>query len=500
MPAGRPPRVDPSSILDELTRRDNARETLGGYAQYVLNVTPALHHQLICSAIDDLLADRYDELIILAPPGSAKSTYTSIALPPYFLGRWPNNHILATSYATELAEKWGRRARNTLDSPIHQLLFPTSQLSKDNQAAGRWSTTLNGEFYAAGVGSGILGFRADLALIDDPISGFEQAQSLTQLQKIHNWYETDFVTRLKPRGKTVLICQRLARNDLAGYLIDRNQLNPTKRQRILKLPMLATEDDPLGRLPGERLWPEWFTEEMVADAQRDDFKWKTLYQQEPPSDSGEWVSQQEIQIVDIAPQELKYYQLSDLALSVNSGDFSVHLIVGISAQQDWFIVDAYRARSAINVTAQEQFNQIQTYHPNESLIDDDNASKVYMQYLARMSRETGIPVNWKPMPLRGQDKETRAAPTRGWFKRKKVYILKAPWNRWLVTELLSFPNAIGQGVDDGVDALSLLGRRLSQIATPALEVVAPPPKTIDQMTLNDLWEDREHRPYFSRRI
>lgn len=493
-------RVKTESILSELERRDNARTSLARYANYVLGVTPALHHELICQSIDELLNDDYDELIILAPPGSAKSTYTSIALPPYFLGRWPNNHILATSYATELAEKWGRRARNILDSQIHQILFPDSLLSKDNQAAGRWSTTANGEFYAAGVGSGILGFRADLALIDDPISGFEQAQSLTQLQKIHGWYETDFVTRLKPKGKTILICQRLARNDLAGYLIDRNLENPTKRQRILKLPMEAREDDPLHRNPGDRLWPDWFTPEMVEDAKRDDFKWRTLYQQEPPSDSGEWVSKDEIQIVDIAPAELKYYQLTDLALSVNSGDYSVHLIVGVDPNQDWFIVDAYRQRSAIDKTVQAQFAQIQTYHPGECLIDDDNASKVYMQYLARMSRESGIPVNWKPMPLRGQDKETRAAPTRGWFKRRKVYMVRADWNRWLVTELLIFPNAIGEGVDDGVDALSLLGRRLSQLAAPALVVAPPPPKTLQTVTLNDLWEDKERRTHFGRRI
>jgi hypothetical protein len=127
-----------------------------------------------------------------------------------------------------------------------------------------------------------------LAVIDDPISGFEQASSLTQLAKVHSWYETDFITRLKPNAKVVLICQRLARNDLAGYLIDRNAANPTRRQRILKLEMECTDptNDPLQRPLGGRLWPEWYTTSMVADAKRDDYKWRTLYQQEPPADEG----------------------------------------------------------------------------------------------------------------------------------------------------------------------------------------------------------------------
>ena len=59
----------------------------------------------------NLMADEYDELIILAPPGSAKSTYTSVAFASYFLGRWPTRHILTASYSSELAEKWGRKVR-----------------------------------------------------------------------------------------------------------------------------------------------------------------------------------------------------------------------------------------------------------------------------------------------------------------------------------------------------------------------------------------------------
>jgi predicted phage terminase large subunit-like protein len=457
----------------------------------MLELEPALHHEVICNAIDDLLNDEYDELIILAPPGSAKSTYTSIAAPSYFLGRNPKGHVLTASYSTELAEKWGRRVRNTLDSDKFNNLFNV-QLSKDSTSAGRWATAQGGEFYAAGVGSGILGFRADFAIIDDPISGFEEAQSMTRLAKIHGWYETDLVTRLKPQAKLVLICQRLARNDLAGYLIDRNAENPTRRQKLLMLPMLAGEDDVLGRTPGERLWPEWFTDAMVQDAQRDEFKWKTLYQQEPPADTGAWVSPEEIQFVDIAPQDGHYYVISDLALSVNSGDFSVHLVASVNANMDVTIVDAWRKRVSPEITAEAHVTLCDTYHPKLSLIDDDNAAKVYVQLLARQARESGVPVPWKALPMRGQDKETRAAAIRGWFKRGKMYLLKAEWNKWLVTEILGFPNLMGDGVDDGIDCLSLLGRHLAKLSSPAGEKSAPPPsKTWQDVTLNEMWEDKQ---------
>jgi predicted phage terminase large subunit-like protein len=480
-------------VLSELELRDSARTHLAKYAVFMDIGTPALHHTLICDAIDELLADNYDELIILAPPGSAKSTYTSIALPSYFMGRFPKGHILTASYSTELAEKWGRRVRNIVDSPRFKALFNVS-LSKDATAAARWATANGGEFYGAGVGSGILGFRADLAVIDDPISGFEQAQSMTQLSKVHGWYETDFITRLKPQAKVVLICQRLARNDLAGYLIDRNAASPTRRQRILTLPMLAKENDPLGRAPGERLWPEWYTHEMVIDAQRDDYKWRTLYQQEPPADEGSWVSPDDIQFRPSPLNPEVTYACSDLALSVNTGDYTVHFVVAIDKVGDWDILEASRSRVDPEVSATNIVRIAQAHKPKEWLIDDDNASKVFGALVATKAREMGVFVPWKPMPMRGQDKETRAAPLRGMYKRRKVYMPHdAPFTQWFTKELLMFPNALGDGVDDGIDALGLLGRRLLALTHATVPTQARTLPTIADMTLNDLFDDMPKR-------
>ena len=484
--------LNATKVLAELSKREQAAASLPAYARYALEVTPAAHHILICEAIDSLLADDYDELIINSPPGSAKSTYTSHALPSYFMGRYPTHNVILATHTSDLSERWSRKVRNTVDSKEHNNVFPLSRLSHDSTAVSRWATSGGGEVLAAGVGGSILGFRADLGILDDPISGYEQAQSLTQLAKIHSWYETDFVTRLKPGAKTVLICQRLSPNDLAGYLIQRNELNPTKRQRILILPMEAKSNDPLGREPGDRLWPEWYTPQMVEDAKRDEFKWKTLYQQEPPSESGSWVGSEEIRFVDILPTSVHRYLLTDLALSVNSGDYSVHITVAVDDKGNVYVEDAWRDRCDVDVTATKHLELCATYNYQLSLIDDDNMAKVYVQLLATKSRETTTYVPWKMLPMRGQNKETRAAPLRGLFKSGKIFLKKGPWNRWLITEILAFPNAMGEGVDDGVDALGLIGRRLASLGRPA--GVAPPvtpQKTTQQATLNELWEDRE---------
>lgn len=503
----RPLDEDTRNAVVELHARRRAVARLDAYAAYTLGVVPAAHHVLMCEAIDDCLErDLCDDLVICIPPGGAKTTYASHAASARYLGRHPDRNVILATHTAELSEDISRRVRDTIATPSHAKLFPRSALSSDSRAVNKWATTAGGRFLAAGVGASILGFRADAAFIDDPVAGFEQAQSETQLKKIHGWFETDLITRLKPSGKIILVCQRLAPNDMAGYMIARNALNPTRRLKVLKLRMEAVPHDPhdpdtidpLGRAPGERLWPEWFTGEMVEDAKRDEYKWRTLYQQEPPSSSGEWVGPSSIVVVeqsDVPPLDsMTSYVLTDLALSINKGDYSVHLVASVAddPQNTIYVTPVYRERSAIEVTVERHLDIIERYRPAESLIDDDNAAKVYVQLLATKARERGVPVPYKSLPMRGQDKETRSAPLRGLFRSGRIRIVRTPLTPWLVGELMMFPNAMGSGVDDGVDALGLIGRRLASLARPVPANVVPiVPKTINNATLDELWEDRE---------
>jgi predicted phage terminase large subunit-like protein len=186
---------------------------------------------------------------------------------------------------------------------------------------------------------------------------------------------------------------------------------------------------------------------------------------------------------------------------VNTGDYTVHFIVAIDQNADWDIIHAVRERVDPNTSSNRIVSLCDTYSPQEWLIDDDNMAKVMMPLVATRARQTSTLVPWKMLPMRGQDKETRAAPLRGMFKRGKIYMSPdAPFKTWLVKEILSFPNAMGEGVDDGIDALGLLGRRMMQIARPAPTTVPTPVKTWNDCTLNDMWDDRERNVIARRRI
>lgn len=182
-----------------------ARDDLGGYANLVLGFKPARHHKLLIQALEEVADGLWDLLLVMMPPGSAKSSYGSVAFPAWYLGRHPNRCVIAASHTQELAERFGKRVRNIVGGREHALVFPEVGLSADSTAAGRWDTNKGGEYFAAGVGGSVTGRRADLAIIDDPVKSREDADSQTIRDKQWAWWRDDMSTRLKPNASTVCI-------------------------------------------------------------------------------------------------------------------------------------------------------------------------------------------------------------------------------------------------------------------------------------------------------
>jgi hypothetical protein len=222
---------------------------------------PAAHHRLLISELEKVARGETVRLAIFMPPGSAKSTYASVLFPPWLLASSSWN-ILAASHTTELAEKWGRRIRNLISEHSRTLGI---SLAADSQAAGRWSLDNGAEYYAAGVGTGIAGFRARLGLIDDPIRSHQDADSELIRDRIWDWYINDFKTRLIPHAAEILIQTRWRESDLAGRALNHEEW------KVISLPALAEAGDPLGRAVGEPLWCDddyGYGEQLVELPQR----------------------------------------------------------------------------------------------------------------------------------------------------------------------------------------------------------------------------------------
>jgi hypothetical protein len=85
-----------------------------------------------------------------------KSEFSSYLLPAWMIGRNPKLKIIQSTHTTELAVRFGRKAKTLMDMSEYKEIFET-RLREDSQAAGKWETEQGGEYFAAGVGSAITG-------------------------------------------------------------------------------------------------------------------------------------------------------------------------------------------------------------------------------------------------------------------------------------------------------------------------------------------------------
>lgn len=356
-----------ADAANELLARRKARESFTHYCAYRLpeDMHMAPHHVMLCKALDEIEKGENDRLIVMMPPGSAKSTYGSIYFPEYFVGRNPQLSVIAASHTAELAERFGRRVRNGVDDVGFKNLFNVT-LAADSTAAGRWGTNHGGEYTAVGVGGSITGRRGDLIVVDDPVRSREDADSDRVREKTWDWWVNDLLTRLKPGGRIVVIMTRWHEDDLAGRLLEREP----QRWKVIKLPMIAGDDDVLGREPGERLWKEWFTDEMVRQAQQDPRSWISLYQQEPRPAEGAEFKRSWITRYNNAPKKMNKVILVDPAGDPQTAagkrkksDRTVMWVVGLASDGNAFLVDGIIDRLTLTQRADKLFDLHKKHKP-----------------------------------------------------------------------------------------------------------------------------------------
>ena len=83
------------------------------------------HHKEIADKFDKIAQGKIKRLIINMPPRHTKSEFASFLLPAWMVGRKPDLKIIQTTHTTELALRFGRKAKTLIDSPEYQNIFNT---------------------------------------------------------------------------------------------------------------------------------------------------------------------------------------------------------------------------------------------------------------------------------------------------------------------------------------------------------------------------------------
>ena len=104
----------------KLSEKKTKSKVHDDFLSFVKHVWPEFiegkHHKEIAEKFNQLANGEIKRLIINMPPRHTKSEFASYLLPSWMVGRKPNLKIIQTTHTTELAIRFGRKAKTLMDS------------------------------------------------------------------------------------------------------------------------------------------------------------------------------------------------------------------------------------------------------------------------------------------------------------------------------------------------------------------------------------------------
>lgn len=452
------------------------------------------HIRLLNEKIADLVSGRLGKrkLMVTMPPRHGKSEVCSKFLPAWYLARYPDRRVILTSYEADFAADWGRKARDVLEQASE---WAGVKIRSDSKAANRWNLVGHkGGMQTAGARGPITGKGAHLLIIDDPVKNAEDALSETLRQKTWDWYISTAKTRLEPGACQLVIMTRWHEDDLAGRLL----ATEGDEWEVVNFPAIAEEEDILGRVPGDALWPGAYDIQALAeirDTPETGYWWSALYQQHPTTDEGGVFSRSNFRHWTYAGDEGKAYNLDGLVVPVKDtirfqtidlaaskrtkADFTVVATWAITRTEPAHLILLGRFRDRVEApdhlsTVEAEFAKWK--RPGEPKCRFAAVGKqTYGLALIQEAKRHGA--FW----IRGEDEDTdkfsRSIPAAGMVSAHVVWFPRdAEWLEVWESELLAFNNGTH---DDQVDALSLAAIIYGQRRSWAPRLGAKEPETFE---------------------
>ena len=442
----------------KLAEKKKGSHVYSNFLNFVKHVWPQFiegsHHKIIAEKFNDIANGKIKRLIINMPPRHTKSEFASNLLPAWMVGRKPDLKIIQTTHTTELAIRFGRKAKTLIDSPEYQQIFKT-RLREDSQAAGKWETEQGGEYYAAGVGSAITGRGADLLIIDDPHSE-QDALNAAALEKAYEWYTSGPRQHLQPGGAIVVVMTRWSTKDLTGALMKSQKEIKSDKWEVIEFPAIMPS--------GEPVWPEfWKLEELEGvKASLSVPKWNAQWMQDPTSEEGSIIKRDWWKVWekdDIPPLKHVIQSYDTAFLKKETADYSAITTWGVFYPNDdsgpnLILLDALKDRYEFPELRRVALEQYQYWKP-ETVVIESKASGLPLTYELR---KMGIPVvNFSPS--KGQDKHARVNAVAPLFESGVIWAPEEKYAEEVIEECAAFPYG---DHDDLVDSTTQAVMRFRQ--------------------------------------
>lgn len=480
---------------------------------------PAKWLQYLSLKIAQCIARGNCGLLISAPPRHGKSQLSTIATPLWVLENFPHKNVVVSTYGEDLSTDFSRQIRDLIMQNQHIL---NVRLRQDARRVTNILTTKGGGLKAVGLRGAITGRGADVFVLDDYIKEPKEAMSPTYLEDLYTWYLTVARTRLEPGAVVIILATRWVQNDLHGRIMKRQKETGRNFFEYVELPAIAHEGevDPIGRQPGEVLFPERYNRESVYDIRTElGTRWfNAMFQQRPMSDEDAILDTEWFQPITVAEfqaryadkirgsnmAKLKWGRFWDLASTKEAGDYTSGTLALYDPDTKEFFIRHIARGQWSSMKVEAEFARL-------ALSDYEMAREHMLSYSTGIEQEPGSSgtytvnhfkdilkspevklghVKFIPHPATNS-KLLNAQPLLAAAEAGKVYLVAdfdehgtvTGWAKDFITELETFPEGAN---DDQVDSTSqayksLTGRKFVRPTFGRDEkVVAKPADTVEQ--------------------
>ena len=469
-----------NDLLAELARRELARRYYSEYLAYAYGdswIRTRLSSFLarkIQSFIETDTGHAYDILIIECPPQHGKSMTVSESLPSWYLGRHPTENIILASYDSDFAERFCRKNKEKIKNCGRNLFG--IEIGAIDRAGEFELGNCKGRMISRGIMSGITGNPANLIIIDDPVKNQQEADSPAYRNRVWSEWQASLKSRLAAKGKVVVIMTPWTDDDLAARII-----RSEKNVQLIRLPVEAEENDPIGREVGEALCPElgkdnqWLTDfkaSYISDPHGGQRAWTALYQCSPRQEEGNLVRRDWWKYYDPEEQIQFGTEIISVDASFKGDDSSDYVSIQVWGKkgQDYYLRYCLNKRLNFPDTV-EAIKTIYRLFPRARtvLIEEAANGPAIIQTLQR--EMFIIPVT----PLGGKISRVNAISPA--IESGHVFLpdpAKAPWVSDYIDQWTAFPNS---KYDDMVDATSQALARMIYSS-------------------GEVWEEKKEQPVF----
>lgn len=385
-------------------------------------------------------------IMVNLPPGHGKSHLVSLWTPTWYLSTFPQNLVMLTSYETDFAISWGRKVRDLIKAHGSKLGVT---LADDSKAAGRWHTSHGGGMVALGTDGAIMGRRPNLMVVDDPVKSAKEANSQVERDRLWEWWQGTARDRLEPDASIILVMHRWHPDDLCGRLVAEMEKGG-EHWDVVALRAIAEHDDPLGRKPGEALWPSRFSLEALAEIKKTiGSYWDSKFQQKPFYQAGNELKRDWWQYYEVAPAEFdQMIQSWDFNIkSKATSDYTVGQVWGRRGAQ-FFLLDQVRGQMDMPEAISAINNLTQKWPQAIAKVIEDAALGPAIVAMLKDKIPGLIPIPAKV----AKEIRVRAQAVAPVIQARNVYL---PKNQRWVGEFIEECSAFPEGTnDDQVDAMS----------------------------------------------